>query len=870
MSTSRRSLAVSLVLAFGFGLFLQFGCGQIRQYVPIIVDLKVEKQTLEPGEQTEIRAKIAAEDRKKLTSTWTTPNGFKIQNWSAKDEVGTVVAPSTSGTEAELTLKIKNKRGNTDERSITVRTVENKKPKIVDVSATPRTVEPGGTVDLSATATDANNDNLTYTWSGPANWSFSDKTKADTTVTAPSSFGASASIQLTVTDSDGASATRTLNLGTSNNEAPVITSVQAQPSTVGPSETTTLNVQADDPEGSSLSYAWSGPSNWSIASSNSRQTQVTAPSSYGNTATFTIQVTDAEGATTSGEILVSVQDQGGPQIVQLTASPQQVQRGGELLATVSTDGGSNLSYSWSASNNWSVTPSSSDPSEATVTAPDTPTALGTIQVTVTGTSGQTATASTAVSTVENKPPIITQPKEDLALSVAGNPSPLFPGRPFTYDALQAQDPDGDTLTYSLQSNTSATIDSSTGVISWTPTFSDSGFYTWTVKVSDGYDTVKRQIEIGVSPTFGLSVASTTSVSGEAGTFADVDGDGYQDFVRLTENCGLRIAKGGPQGFASNSITTSGRTGCNVNFDSTVPAVADLGSDGDLDVVVVSEEGTGGANDAVYWYVWKNDGNGNFSAGTSGSWTVSNNSFFFVDIGDVEAGDVDGDGNPDLVTLVDGSWVVGFNDGSASFGTYTEISGDYTGSDNLVIADFVAGGKPEIAVANSVSDAVEFWRVSSGTSMTKLSQVSTGSSGTSSNPGNLGIADFDGDSDPDVAVYDNSNQQVVYLENQGSGTFVRAGSVSAGGELFIGGETMHLATGDLDGDGNVDIVAGEEIDGGDISIVLGDGSFGAKSVVSVNLSNQSLGEITAQWITDWNGDGTPDLLFGSSDTVGIAK
>ena len=222
MSNSRRSLAVSLVLAFGFGLFLQFGCGKVRQYMPIIVDLKVEQQTLKPGEQTELRAKIAAEDRSKLTSNWTTPNGFTINNWSASDEVGTVVAPSTTGAEAELTLEITNKRGNTDERSITVRTVENKQPKIVDVSAAPRTVEPGGAIELSATATDENDENLTYAWSAPANWSFSNASDAQTTLTAPNTSGASATVQLTVTDPEGASATRTLHLSTTENEAPVL------------------------------------------------------------------------------------------------------------------------------------------------------------------------------------------------------------------------------------------------------------------------------------------------------------------------------------------------------------------------------------------------------------------------------------------------------------------------------------------------------------------------------------------------------------------------------------------------------------------------------------------------------------------------
>jgi hypothetical protein len=151
-------------------------------------------------------------------------------------------------------------------------------------------------------------------------------------------------------------------------------------------------------------------------------------------------------------------------------------------------------------------------------------------------------------------------------------------------------------------------------------------------------------------------------------------------------------------------------------------------------------------------------------------------------------------------------------------------------------------------------------------VTKLSQVLTASSGTSSTPGNLGIADFDGDSDPDVAVYDDDTQQITYLENKGSGSFVRAGSVSSGGELANEPEAMHLATGNMDGDGNIDIVAGVDGFTEDLVVVRGDGSLGAKSVVSLD----NIGTVNSQLIADWNGDGTPDLLFGGGNSVGIAK
>ena len=56
---------------------------------------------------------------------------------------------------------------------------------------------------------------------------------------------------------------------------------------------------------------------------------------------------------------------------------------------------------------------------------------------------------------------------------------------YTYD-VNATDPDGNTLTYSLTANpTDMIIDSATGLINWTPTFVQIGDHNVTVKVSDG-------------------------------------------------------------------------------------------------------------------------------------------------------------------------------------------------------------------------------------------------------------------------------------------------------------------------------------------------------------------------------------------------
>ena len=76
---------------------------------------------------------------------------------------------------------------------------------------------------------------------------------------------------------------------------------------------------------------------------------------------------------------------------------------------------------------------------------------------------------------ENKPPTITSTPITTATV----------GVLYTY-YVNATDPDSDTLTYSLTTNPSSmTINSSTGVISWTPTSAQIGDNNVTVKVSDG-------------------------------------------------------------------------------------------------------------------------------------------------------------------------------------------------------------------------------------------------------------------------------------------------------------------------------------------------------------------------------------------------
>ncbi|PKP59530.1 hypothetical protein CVT91_06565 [Candidatus Atribacteria bacterium HGW-Atribacteria-1] len=103
----------------------------------------------------------------------------------------------------------------------------------------------------------------------------------------------------------------------------------------------------------------------------------------------------------------------------------------------------------------------------------------------------------------NNPPVVTSASITTATV----------GLSYTYD-VNATDPDGDTLTYSLTiSPTGMTINSSTGLISWTPISAQIGDNNVTVEVSDGKltDTQTFTITVGseaTDPTGGSEVTTS--------------------------------------------------------------------------------------------------------------------------------------------------------------------------------------------------------------------------------------------------------------------------------------------------------------------------------------------------------------------------
>ena len=114
------------------------------------------------------------------------------------------------------------------------------------------------------------------------------------------------------------------------------------------------------------------------------------------------------------------------------------------------------------------------------------------------------------------------------------------GVAYTYE-VEATDPNGDILTYALTVHPAGmTINSTTGVISWTPTEAQIGAIEVVVEVSDGRISATQPFTIGVDITFLTSIevlpTSMTIAAGKTGTITSVTAhydNGTSESIALT-------------------------------------------------------------------------------------------------------------------------------------------------------------------------------------------------------------------------------------------------------------------------------------------------------------------------------------------------
>jgi hypothetical protein len=380
----------------------------------------------------------------------------------------------------------------------------------------------------------------------------------------------------------------------------------------------------------------------------------------------------------------------------------------------------------------------------------------------------------------------------------------------------------------------------------------------------------------------IALATTDQSAPSSVTLTDLDGDGFPDVLLGSAQSGsVRVAINDGTGNMrqpSHNLPYIGQQ--QLPFAPDEPGVAqqvfaDLNNDGQSDFVTMSSaalevylgQRTGGF---THWTSLAAPG-----SGVPWSW--------------MKVGDLNNDGIPDIVTGFDtqsGSEMAVFlGNGDGTFRqapTFTVQPPGY-GISDATLGDVNNDGKLDAVVAltgadSSAADAVAyavcFGDGKGGLSFNANTIVPIQTSFSASFNSNLHIAptvgDFNGDGKLDLMVptKDSSGLGLTLYLGRGNGTFTAGSAVYAGAAQS---DVQELAA-DVNGDGNLDLVACSAAAGPRCSVYLGDGHGGFQVSVVLDFSGRGTDAGFPIYpsdlaLGDFNGDGKLDLAVSYYSAYG---